>query len=164
MKFRRVQATSFLCAVFLLQALNTPFGWSQTQATTPEDLTRGSDVIAVGKVKELKSEWVSGKKAIVTRVTIDVSEFLKGGAGQTVTVLVPGGEVDGVGEWYSHTARFKKDEDIVLFAKKQGTSDLHVTGGESGKLIITKDARTGAFVVEGGTALDDLKKRVRSTR
>jgi hypothetical protein len=164
MKFRSVQITSFLCAVFLLQVFNTPFAWSQTQATTPEDLTRGSDVIAVGKVKELKSEWVSGKKAIVTRVTLDVDEFLKGGAGQTLTVLVPGGEVDGVGEWYSHTARFKKDEDVVLFAKKQGTSDFRVTGGESGKLIVTKDPRTGASVVGGGTALDDLKKRVRNTR
>ncbi len=164
MKSRRLRIVSLLCALLLYLGLTTPYSRSQSRMMTPEDLTRGSDIVAVGKVKELKAEWSAGKKTIVTRVTLDVSEFLKGGSGQTMVVLVPGGEVDGVGEWYSHTARFTKDEDVVLFAKKSGISELRVTGGESGKLVITRDPKTGARFVTGGITLDEMTKRVRSTR
>ncbi len=163
MQSRVVRTMSVLCAISFLLATNTTFAQSQSPVLSPEDLTLNSDVVAVGKVKELKSEWTSGKKTIVTRVTLDVIEFLKGGTGQTMTVLVPGGEVDGVGEWYSHTARFKKDEDVVLFAKKHGASEFRVTGGEGGKLTIAKDPKTGSTVVGGQASLDEMKKRVRNT-
>jgi hypothetical protein len=119
--------------------------------------------VAVGKVKELKSEWGSKKDAIVTRVTVAVDEYLKGGAGQTLTILVPGGEVDGVGEWYSHTAYFKQDEEVVLFAKKRGSSQFHTTGGDAGRLVITKDPQSGARVVAGGATLDEFRTRVKKT-
>lgn len=161
---RFVQILSMFCAVLLLPALCPPGARSQPHAMTPEDLTRGSDIVAVGKVKELKSEWTPGKRAIVTRVTLDVNECLKGNAGHTMTVLVPGGEVDGVGEWYSHTPRFKQDEDIVVFAKRQGPSELCVTGGETGKLVVTHDPTTGKRLVAGGLDLDQFKKRVTESR
>lgn len=154
----------FLLLSFFLLTTGLQPGRSQSRNDTPEELARSSDIVALGKVEHLASEWTEGKKTIVTRVTIRVDEFLKGGSGQTLTVLVPGGEVDGVGEWYSHTARFKKDEQVVLFAKKQGTSEFHVTGGENGRLMVTKDPRTGASVVPGGIALDEIRKRVKNSR
>jgi hypothetical protein len=164
MKIQLGRKAHLFCAVVLLMAVGGSRALSQSDLTTPEDLTRGSDVVAVGKVKELKSEWGPGKYAIVTRVTVTVNEFLKGGSGQTVTVLVPGGEVDGVGEWYSHTSHFTKDEDVVLFAKRQGTSEFRLTGGEDGRLVITKDPQTGTPVVAGGLTLDELRKRVKKTQ
>lgn len=156
-----LRTISLFSVVLLLAALNSPGARSQPHGVTPEDLTRSSDVVVVGKVKELKSEWSPGKKAIVTRVTLDVNESLKGGSGQTLTVLVPGGEVDGVGEWYSHTARFKKDDDVLLFAKKQGETGFRVTGGEEGRMLIARDSKTGVSTVAGGITLDEMKKRVR---
>lgn len=155
---------SFFAAILLFLASSPPVALSQHRAMTPEDLTRGSDVVAVGRVKELKSEWSSGKNAIVTRVTLGVDEFLKGGSGLTMTVIVPGGEIDGVGEWYSHTARFKQDEDVLLFAKRQGSSELRVTGGEDGKMLITKDSKTGTSQIAGGVRLDEMKRRVINAR
>jgi len=138
--------------------------WSQTHRSTTEELARESDLVAVGKVKELRSEWTAGQKAIVTRVTLGLEEVLKGNSGQSVTLVVPGGEVDGVGEWYSHTPRFKKEEEIVVFAKRQGTSAFRVARGEEGRLLITKDPRTGNRHVAGGMTLDEVKKRVKNTR
>lgn len=148
----------------LALAWGGPYAWSQNHRTTMEDLARESDLVAVGKVKELRSDWTAGKKTIVTRVTLGLEEVLKGNAGQSVALVVPGGELDGVGEWYSHTPRFKKDEEVVVFAKGQGTSALRVARGNEGRLLITKDAKTGHRMVAGGITLDEVKSRVKNTR
>ena len=147
----------------LITVGSSPTAWSQSQVMTTEDITRRSDLVAVGRVRDLHSEWTAERRCIVTRVTVSVNEYLKGNYGQAVTVLVPGGEVDGVGEWYSHTPRFKKDEDVVLFARKQGPAEFHVTGGEGGKVTISQDPGTGVSMIAGGVTLDEFKKRIKAT-
>jgi hypothetical protein len=111
----------------------------------------------------MKSQWEGNKERIVTRVTMAVGEYLKGGAGSVMTITSPGGEVDGVGEWYSHTARFAKDEEVVVFAEKDKKGNLRVTGGNEGKISIKKDASSGLPRVSEGVSLDDFKARIKET-
>jgi hypothetical protein len=145
-----------LCTLFFV-----PRTFSQSKAVTLEDLTRSSEVVAVGKVTETRGEWDQNKTRIVTRVTVAVSEYLKGNAGAVMTITAPGGEVDGVGEWYSHAARFKKDDDIVVFAEKDKKGSYRVAGGEQGKIDIKKDARTAIARVSTQMTLDDFKTQVK---
>ena len=155
----------FATRIFLVAGICTLFTaprvLAQTKAVTLEELTRNSEVVAVGKVTEMKGEWDQNKTRIVTRVTVAVSEYLKGDAGAVMTITAPGGEVDGVGEWYSHAPRFKTEEQIVVFAEKDKKGSYRVAGGEQGKLDIKKDAKTSTERVSTQMTLDDFKTQVK---
>lgn len=153
-----------LCALIITipQALS-----SQTKYLTTSEMTAEADVIVIGKVNALKMEWNENKSRIQTRVTIAVDETMKGNVDDgTLTVVIPGGEVDGVGEWYSHSARFKADEEVVVFAKKDMKGRFRVTSGERGKFLIEKDTKTGSKIIPNvGTLREfttEVKKNVKS--
>jgi len=155
---------TLLCTIAVMGLCALPLlTHAQEKAMTTEELIQKADLVVVGKVAGLKAGWNGDKSRIFTTVTLDVNQTLKGDAGTgSVTILVPGGEVDGVGELYSHTAQFKKDEEVVVFAKKDKQGRLRTTGGENGKLSVRKDAATGISLVAGETALDEFTTKVRN--
>ncbi len=123
---------------------------AQGRAMTTDELVKQSDVVFVGKVNQLKSEWSSDKSRIFTRVTLSVDQYLMGtGTGSTLTLVTPGGEIDGVGEMYTHMPVFHKDEDVVVYAARDARGAYHVTGGSQGKLIVDRDSDTGMQYVAG---------------
>ena len=134
---------------------------AQTKAMTTEEMARRADVVAIGKVTATKSEWDQNKSRIVTRATMNVGEYVKGNAGSVMTFTTLGGEVDGVGEWYSHVARFTKDEEVVVFAEKDKKVNYRVTGGSEGKIPIKRDERTWIARVSSQITLDDFKSRIK---
>ena len=136
---------------------------AQSIALSTQQLTLQSDVVAVGTVSATQCEWNADKTRITTRVTIAVREFLKGGAGeQRITVLTPGGEIGDVGELYCGAARFQKDEEVVVFAKKQQGPVMQVAGGGMGKFTIERDKATQVLMTAPGMTLDNLRTQVRS--
>lgn len=155
----------FLClpASVAVLALSAPvLAVGQSHASKTEDLVKRSDVIVVGKVGKRTSEWTENKRMIVTRIEITVDEVIKGQSqGSTITVVVPGGEVDGVGEWYSHTPRFAEEEELVLFAEQAGAGRLRVTGGEEGKIAVMKDEVTGQRTIPNLGTLEQLTAEIR---
>lgn len=157
---------NFLCfvismVVFALAAPAMVMG--QSQAATTEDLVRRSDVIAVGKVGKLTSEWTANKRMIVTRIEIDVDEMIKGESqGGKITVLVPGGEVNGIGEWYSHTPRFSEQENVVVFAERDTKGRFRVSGGEQGKISVQRDKSTGTLMIPNVGSLDQFTGQIQS--
>ena len=135
----------------------------QPKKSLTDQLSQEADVIVVGNVNHLASEWDATKSRIQTRVTIAVSDVIKGGAGsQSVTIVVPGGEVDGVGEWYSHTASFKKDEDVVVFAKKDPKGNFRIASGQMGKFTVKKDPASGRRIVPNIGSLDQFTSHIKS--
>ncbi len=126
-----------------------------------EEIARQADVVAVGTVDRLRSEWNANKSRIQTRVTIRVEQPLKGAPpGVELTVLVPGGEVDGVGEVYSHTDRFRQEEEVVVVAKRDSRGTLRIATGDRGKLLITHDQATGKRIIQNVGTLDEVTARV----
>jgi hypothetical protein len=124
-------------------------------------LAQQADVAVVGHVSELRSEWNEDKSRIQTRVTVAVEQTLKGPAAQeTITLVVPGGEVDGVGELYSHMAQFQANEDVLVFASKDAKGDLRVTSGLDGKFAVAKDPKTGARSIPNLGSIEDVSARV----
>ena len=148
-----------LCAVLVAIAVPA-HGQSKTAALNTEQLTAQSDIVVAGKVAGLVSEWSPKHDRIQTRVTVSVDQSMKGNAaGSAITVLVPGGEVDGVGEWYSHSVSFQNNEDVVLFAKQE-SGHYRVVGGEAGKLSVQRDEKTGAKFIPHMGSLEEFSKNI----
>jgi hypothetical protein len=138
--------------------------FSQNASVVDEQLVSRADVVVVGRVAEMRSEWNSDRTKIVTRVTLSVDEYLKGEQSQrSLVVSIPGGEIDGVGELYTHTPRFVRNEAVVLFAQREPSGLLRVVGGERGKIKISRDRLTGKQVVGENQLLEVFTSRVRST-
>lgn len=146
--------------------------WSQSTTIQTDQLIRESDVIVVGSVGALKSEWNADRSRIQTVVTIRVDETVKGSVqGGSLAVVVPGGEVDGVGEWYSHSVRFQDTEEVVVFAKKDQKGVMRVTGGEQGKFLVKEGGNPGSKNGKGAGSkiipnvgnLEDFTAQVKKT-
>jgi len=67
-----------------------------------------------------------------------------------------------VGELYTHTARFSKDEEVLVFVKKDRKNNLIVAGGNEGKFKVTKNEFTGERMVPGGLTLKMFTARVKN--
>jgi len=80
-----------------------------------------------------------------------------------MTIATPGGEVDGVGELYSHSARFAKDEQVVVFAEKDKQGRFRVSGGHEGKFTVSKDEASGIPLVSNSKRLEDFKTEIRNS-
>ncbi len=158
-RFRR-QVLLSLLVIFSLALVEVR---SQELLSSIEQLAKESDAVVVGRVAGLSSEWNNNRTRIQTRVTITVDQCLKGDAGKkSMTVMVPGGEVDGIGEVYSHAPRFLRDEAVVLFAKKNASGDYHVSEGTQGKYTLRRDRVSGRLLVAGERTLEEFTASVRT--
>jgi hypothetical protein len=138
-------------------------GAAQTRELSLEELSEKSEVIVTGKVVDKRSEWNQEKTRIYTHVTVAVDDYHKGeGSEQTVTVVHLGGEVGDVGELYTSVAKFEKDEEVVLFLRKDRRGNLRVTGSDRGKYCIKRDDRTGVKRIEKFGTLDSFKAHIKN--
>ncbi len=129
-----------------------------------QQLTKGADIIVTGKISKQKSNWNANKTRIYTEATLQVNDYLKGrNRENTVTVVYPGGEVGGIGELYTHMPRFKNDEDVLVFLKKERTGNGYkVFDGDNGKIRIVKNAKTGEEVTGSNIRISYLKTQIKS--
>jgi hypothetical protein len=138
-------------------------GHCQSHPLTPEELTTRAAIVAVGTVSQVRAEWNPGRTRILTHVTVSVDQYLKGGTSQALMNLtVPGGELGEIGEVYSHTARFKEQERVVVFAEPDAGGALRVSAGDQGKITITMDRLTGRPMAAEGVSLEVLAARIRN--
>lgn len=127
-------------------------------------ITSEADVILTGKVIKQTHSWGKSKSKIYTFVTIEVDDYIKGNQTEkTLIVRHPGGEVDGIGELYSHMPKFRDDEEILLFAEKErGSSTYKVVQGEEGKITIYPDKKKGNKTTLFNKNLEAFKKEIKS--
>lgn len=159
----RTTARSILAAgLFLL--LSSQNVLSQVRPVSLEDLARNSEVIAIGQVKNMTSEWDETGTKIRTKVLLSVDQFVAGNSsGNTFTLYVPGGEVGTVGEIYSHMPVFKRDEQVMVFAAQDKMHHYRVSAGEQGKFTIQKDPTTGKPMVPGHASLEEFTNQIKNT-
>ena len=162
MKTRASSLTLLAILVFFFPALESTVLFGQSRILGTNDLANQSDVVAVGRVAAIRAEWNADKSRILTRVTLSVSEFLKGGDEQAISILTPGGEIGEVGELYFGAPRFAQDEEVVVFVKRGPNRAYTVTGGAQGKAVITSDVTSGAKMVGPEMKLEQLVASVKS--
>jgi hypothetical protein len=153
---------ALIVPVLLVSALYSTV-FAQHKAVTPEELARRAEVVAVGRVADLKSEWVDGNSRIITRVTLAVSEYLKGGDGaaKNVTIVTLFFNDTATTEIYTHVPTFRPNENVVVFLEKKDAADYVVSGGTQGKYNIESDPETGQAIVAGKKSLKDFSEAVK---
>ena len=158
----RLSFFSFL--IIILFSLVPPASLkSQQKIASTDELVKQSEVVAVGTVANLSSEWNESHTMIRTRVTLAVDQYVKGSnSGNTITLMIPGGEIDGVGELYSHMPKFIRQEQVVVFAQKNSEGTYRVAGGREGKFTVQKDAETGRLLVAGQTTLESFTAHLKN--
>ncbi|MFO8192645.1 MAG: hypothetical protein R6U08_07765, partial [Bacillota bacterium] len=142
----------FLAALLIIFVLIAGAGEAQALMIRLDldKLTETSDAIAYGTVTGAHSQWDEGQKNISTTVTFSIEKGLKGSRkGETVTIIVPGGEVDGISQYVSDTPSFKPGEEAVLFLQELKGENLprrqiqtrhfEVSGNFQGKLTLPPD-------------------------
>jgi len=138
--------------------------FAQVTSTEVESMSKNADLIVAGKVTQQNSSWNSDNTKIYTEATIQVEEYLKGNNnGNSVVVRYLGGEVGDVGELYSHMPRFEKEEEVLVFLKRdKSKADYKVLNGEDGKINIIADPKTGEKITTSNVQIKSLKAQIKS--
>lgn len=146
-----------LISAFTISAL------AKSDSAVIKKLSKKADIILTGKVTQKESSWNTAKTRIYTKATVQVDELLKGNNSQNyVEIIYPGGEVGDVGELYTHMPKFDKDEEVLVFLKKDNKNGTYkVLNGESGKIIVLEDARTKEKITNSNIRIKDLKTKIK---
>jgi hypothetical protein len=128
---------------------------------TVEKMSVQAEMIVVGDVTEVKSQWNTAGTMIYTFVAVDVTQCIAGACGETVKIKQRGGSV---GQWsmpIPGMPRFVVGQKVLLFLEKdpEGVPGYaYVLGMCQGMFLIAKDAKDGQSmaVQQGGAALADV--------
>ena len=104
-------------------------------------------VIVHGRVVDVRTEWVDGRRSVETFVTVQADEYLKGHLGDTLTVRVPGGQMGRYRTVFVGAPEFRDGDEVVLFLKHAGPSYSYIIGLSQGAFRVVADARTGRRMV-----------------
>lgn len=120
---------------------------------TTVELADASKSIVHGRVISLVPHWNEERTTILTRVTVDPIQYMKGepGGGRIVFEM-PGGVVGELGLAVSDVPDFEVGEEVVLFLRSEY---FRVVGWRQGKLSV-KDG----VVLEKGMTLDQFRAHI----
>lgn len=115
-----------------------PAGATVVEALGLEQLAARAQLVVRGRVESSSSAWDESNRRIFTRTRLQAAEVLKqGAAGQAsgngiVEVVVPGGEVGGIGQLVAGAPRFVPGEEVLLFleATKRGWTPVALSLGK----------------------------------
>ena len=137
----------------LLSLAGLAFSLNTVNATTVveptfDELVDQAEVIFQGNVTEVKSQWVGegAQRCIVSYVTFKVDEALKGVAGQSYTIRMLGGTVDGETMGVSDAPKFEVGDKEILFVENNGSQFVPLVGIMHGRFHVRKE-QSGREVV-----------------
>jgi hypothetical protein len=149
-------------AIGLLLMLGAPVGRAtQMVHLDTQALVLGSDDIVVGQVETIQPHWNATRTKIFTDVSVRITQALKGGAGERLTLTQLGGEVDGVRYTVPGCPAFVAGEEALLFVWRGTRGQPQVSGLAQGKFDIRRDPATGEATVQRsvpGLAVRDARQ------
>ena len=105
------------------------------------EIVAGSQIIVHGRVAEVRSEWVDGRRRIESLVTVEPATFVRGTPTPLVTFRVAGGQI---GRYKSVTVgspAFAAGEEVVLFLRAAGPATPRIFGMNQGVFRVRVEAR-----------------------
>ena len=145
-----------LCAIF---------AFSTARATTVipptfDELVTKAELIFEGTVTDVKSQWVGegAQRHIVSYVTVQVADSVKGNPGESYTLRMLGGTVDGQTMEVTDSPKFKVGDRDIVFVENNGSQFIPLVGIMHGRFRVQQDKVTGREVVvsNAGHAVRDL--------
>jgi hypothetical protein len=131
-----------LCTLFALRVSGTvlvPIEFRELVSAAP--------VIVHGRVVDVRSAFVDGRRSVETFVTVEALDYMKGDLGTHVTFRVPGGQIGRYRTIFVGAPEFQPGNEVVLFLKAERASLPHIIGLSQGAFRVVADARTGRRVV-----------------
>ena len=110
---------SLRAAFLLCLVAGASLASSAVQLDVPSLTRAASDVLRI-RVISTRCVWTDEHRRIVTLVEVEVLESWKGSAKGTLTVVQPGGELDGIGQRVTGVAPLALREEAVLFLEPEG--------------------------------------------
>ena len=111
------------------------------------ELVATAPVIVHGHVVDVRSRWVDGRRSVETFVTVAAAGYLKGNLGERITFRTPGGQIGRYRTVFVGAPQFRTGDEVVLFLKRAGASNLYVAGLSQGAFRVVADAGTGLRMV-----------------
>jgi hypothetical protein len=135
--------------VLLLMVCLAPAALRATVIVPAEfrEIVNGADIIAYGRVTTTTSDWSDDRRQIETLVTLQVSTYLKGGPGETLTFKVPGGQVGRYRNVMVGAPQFVEGEEAVVFLNARASDRPVVFGLNQGVFRVRRDGQTLRRVV-----------------
>lgn len=124
--------------------------------------------IVVGTCVAQRSQWDAGRNWILTYSTFRVDKTLKGVPAQEITIVTPGGTVDGITQEIIGVPRFQEGEEHALFVRQSqaGPTVAYLEQGdykvivERGERLVQPTVSTAVLVDTGhGTAVSPEGRR-----
>ncbi len=125
-------------------AFALPIRAATQRAIKLDRLVEKADVIFIGKAVKQESAWNTEHTRIYTRTTFRVDEYLKGDAGDLLTIETPGGVAEGVGMLVPGVPLFRLQGNNLIFVTPGSRTGTHrVLGWAQGRFRIRRNAKTG---------------------
>lgn len=105
-----------------------------------EEKVAAADAIVQARVVDSASTWDSSRRFIVTHTTVEVDKALKGSPSRRLTLVTPGGSVDGIRQETIGVPRLGPGEEKVLFVRESGAGAT-VAFFDQGVYDIQRDGR-----------------------
>jgi len=114
-----------------------------------QEMTASSTSIVHGTVVGIESRWNEDATMIVTDVSVQVAESLKGDRAGVVVVTQPGGTLDGLRTEVPGASAFELGDEVVLFLAPDPSRQMRINGLFQGRLQVTADPKTGKKLIRG---------------
>jgi len=136
----------------------------QVQATTVippsfDQLVRNAEFIFEGTVSDTHSQWFGqgSERVIVTYVTFEVHQAIKGALRSQYTIRVLGGTVGQETAEVADAPRFKIGDHDILFVEHNGTQFVPLVGIMHGRFRVQKDSSGQNIVTkDNGAAIANV--------
>jgi len=126
------------------------------------EVVSGSDLIAYGRVLEVRPEWADQRRRIDSVVIAEVLSWFKGGSDRTVSFVVPGGEIGRYRQVTIGAPSFVAGEEVFLFLKTEGSPMPYVFGLNQGVFRVrTDDSGARKVTTPALLAVSDQPETVR---
>jgi hypothetical protein len=108
---------------------------------TFDQLVIQAEVIFQGNVTDVRSQWVGegAQRHIVSYVTFKVEDPLKGNPGESYTIRMYGGTVDGESMGISDAPKFNVGDRDILFVENNGSQVIPLVGLMHGRFHVKRD-------------------------
>jgi hypothetical protein len=149
----------------LFAAAFAAFSLSAAHATTViapsfDELVGNAEAIFQGTVTDVQSQWVGegGQRHIVSYVTFEVEESLKGTPGARYTMRMLGGTVGDETMEISDAPKFKVGDRDILFVENNGTQFIPLVGIMYGRFQVQRTQESDAVLTNEGEAVADVAR------
>lgn len=150
----------------LLLLLGIALALASVRATTVipptfDQLVSDAELIFEGTVTDVRSQWagVGDERHIMTLVTCQIEDAIKGAPGKSYIVQMLGGTVDGETMEVADVPRFKVGDRDILFVEHNGAQFMPLVGIMHGRFHVQTDAGGSDVVAkDNGAFLADVAK------